>query len=72
MAQDGAALYWVSIIALGGLAGIVGQGIRIIVGLKKASDAAAARGQKFTETIEPARLLISLLVGALAGRGLRS
>jgi len=67
MAQDGAALYWVSIIALGGLAGIVGQGIRIIVGLKKASDAAAARGQKFTETIEPARLLISLLVGALAG-----
>jgi hypothetical protein len=67
MGQEGAALYWISILALGGLAGIVGQGIRTIVGLKKASDAAAIRRQKFTETIEPARLVISLLVAALAG-----
>jgi hypothetical protein len=54
---------------LGGLTGIVGQGIRIVVGLKKAADGAAARGQKFTETIEPARLVISSLAGALPRHG---
>lgn len=61
------ALYWVWIIALGALMGVVGQGLRIIVGLKKASDTAAALGRKFTEMIMPARLLISLLIGVLAG-----
>jgi hypothetical protein len=61
------ALPWILIIALGALMGVVGQGIRVTVGLKKASDRAAESGQKFTETIEPARLLVSLLIGALAG-----
>jgi hypothetical protein len=61
------ALYWICIIALGALMGVVGQAIRVIVGLKKMSDEAAALGRKLTEAIEPARLLISLLIGAVAG-----
>jgi hypothetical protein len=61
------ALSWICIIALGALTGVVGQGIRVIVGLKKASDQAAALDRKFTEMVEPARLLISLLIGMLAG-----
>jgi len=35
---------WVSLIALGALMGVVGQGIRVIVGLKKARDELAALG----------------------------
>jgi len=58
---------WVSTIVLGALMGLVGQGIRVIVGLKKVRDGAAALGHKFTETIEPRRLTISLLIGAVAG-----
>jgi hypothetical protein len=61
------ALTWILIIALGALMGVVGQGIRVTVGLKKASDRAAELGQKFTDAIDPARLLVSLLIGAVAG-----
>ena len=58
---------WIWIVALGALMGAVGQGIRVIVGLKKTGDEAAALGHKFSDRIEPARLSISLLIGAVAG-----
>jgi hypothetical protein len=47
--------------------GVVGRGVRVIVGLEKTSDKAAAGGDKLIDLIEPARLLISLLIGAVAG-----
>ncbi len=58
---------WIWIITLGALMGAVGQGVRVIVGLKKTSDEAATLGHKLADQIEPARLVISLLIGAVAG-----
>jgi hypothetical protein len=58
---------WVSIMALGALMGVFGQGIRVVVGLKRVGDEAAELGHKFIGAIEPARLTIGLLIGALAG-----
>jgi hypothetical protein len=58
---------WISIIALGALMGFLGQAIRVIVGLKKTKDQAAALQQAFTEMFEPSTLLISLLIGVVAG-----
>ncbi len=58
---------WVLTIVLGALMGVVGQGIRAIVGLRKERDGAAALGRKFIETFAPRRLLISLSIGAIAG-----
>jgi hypothetical protein len=58
---------WIWIVALGALMGAVGQGIRVIVGLKKTSDEAAAAGHKLSDKMDPARLSVSLLIGAVAG-----
>jgi hypothetical protein len=58
---------WVSLIVLGALMGVVGQGIRVIVGVKKARDEVAALGHQGAETIEPTRLMIGLMIGAVAG-----
>jgi hypothetical protein len=58
---------WIPIVALGALMGFLGQAIRVIVGLKKTRDQAAALEQKFTDMFEPATMLISLLIGAVAG-----
>ncbi len=52
-------------VLLGMVLGMIGQGIRIVVGLKKAHD---SRGNKdFKEIMEISRMLISLLIGAVAG-----
>jgi putative chitinase len=61
------AVDWIWIVVLGALMGAVGQGVRIVIGLKKMSDDAATNGHDFTDRIEPARLLISLLIGSIAG-----
>ncbi|HEU0155549.1 MAG TPA: hypothetical protein VFQ82_05720 [Stellaceae bacterium] len=58
---------WISIIALGAIAGVAGQCMRVVVGLKKAKDEAAGEGRRFTEKFEPSTLLLSLLIGAVAG-----
>jgi hypothetical protein len=58
---------WLIVILLGGLMGLIGQGIRVVVGLKKAKDAAASHGRAFADEFESSRLLISLLIGAIAG-----
>lgn len=57
---------WIQIIALGGLLGALGQGARVVVGLKKLSDATAATGGA-AEQIEPSRMVTSLLIGFIAG-----
>lgn len=63
---------WILLLVLGGLLGTLGQGIRVVVGLKKLHDtktgeeaagvAAAAR-----TVLEPSRLVLSLVIGFVAG-----
>ncbi|MFC0184207.1 hypothetical protein SAMN04515674_102261 [Pseudarcicella hirudinis] len=68
-------------IVAGGLLGILGQGIRVIVGLKKANDAAqstaqaqslagdktASSRQVFNDNFDTKRFVLSLFIGFVAG-----
>lgn len=58
---------WIVLIALGGLAGALGQLGRVIVGLKKLAEEAAATGKSYDELVEPARLTMSIAIGFTAG-----
>ena len=58
---------WLLLIALGGLAGTLGQVGRVIVGLKKLGEEAAAAGKACSDLVEPSRLLVSLVIGFTAG-----
>jgi hypothetical protein len=56
------------LIAIGAIAGAFGQGLRAIVGIKKASDEAAAQGTSLrAEGLDVGRLVFSLFIGAIAG-----
>lgn len=56
------------LVAIGIIAGAFGQGLRAIVGIKKASDEAAAGGVTLrTEGLDVSRLFFSLYIGAIAG-----
>jgi hypothetical protein len=61
------AMSWLIVIALGAAMGLLGQGIRVVVGLKKANDEAAAQKKTLSDVFQPSTLLISLLIGAIAG-----
>lgn len=52
-------------ILLGGLLGLLGQGIRMAIGLKKLSDANAQKQEQ--EDLNGGRLMISLFIGFVAG-----
>lgn len=52
-------------ILLGGLLGLLGQGIRMAIGLKKLSDANARSNVK--EELNGGRLMVSLFIGFVAG-----
>jgi hypothetical protein len=54
-------------ILCGGLLGMIGQGMRVVAGLKKSSDSAAAAGMTLAEVFDGRTLLISLLIGFVAG-----
>jgi hypothetical protein len=54
-------------IFFGGVLGAVGQGIRVIVGLKKVYDEALQKGIAFSDSFNGASLLFSLLIGFIAG-----
>ena len=58
---------WITLILLGGLLGAVGQGIRVVVGLKKLNDQALQEKKDFSALFSPSALFISLLVGFIAG-----
>lgn len=58
---------WLQIVALGGISGLFGQVIRVVAGLKKASEEAAAKNEDLTDVFNGERLLISLAIGAVAG-----
>lgn len=56
-----------TILAVAALLGVTGQGVRVIVGMKKLSDIASQQNTKVKDLIEPSSLLISLLIGLIAG-----
>lgn len=58
---------WIVQIILGGILGMIGQGFRIVAGMKKVSDSAAATGQSPSDLFALRKLLISLLTGFIGG-----
>ena len=61
------AMGWITLILLGGILGLVGQGIRVIVGIKKANDKAAEEKIAIKDVFDSQLLLYSLLSGFVAG-----
>ena len=55
------------LILLGGLLGAFGQGMRVVVGLKKMYDQANRQNAEFTAQFSSSKLMISLFIGFLAG-----
>lgn len=59
------------IILLGAILGMVGQGLRVIVGIKKLGDEAVSKGQEQKDLIKTQQLVLSLFIafaiGAIAG-----
>ena len=51
----------------GGFLGVVGQGIRIVVGLKKKYDESVRSGKKWEDIFDARQLWISLLIAFLIG-----
>ncbi len=58
---------WITYIALGGLLGVLGQGIRVIIGLKKLKDKATEESVSFAQLFETSTLVVSLFIGFIAG-----
>jgi hypothetical protein len=52
---------------LGGLLGITGQGLRIIVGLKKLYDKSSEERKPFSDLFSTNFLLLSIFIGFIAG-----
>jgi len=58
----------INVIVIGGLLGIIGQGARTAIGLKKLQDKVAATpGASFNAEFSPSQLLVSLFIGSVAG-----
>lgn len=56
------------LIAIGAIGGMFGQGLRVIVGIKKASDEASVDGKTLrAEGLDVSRMVLSLFIGAIAG-----
>lgn len=58
---------WVLTLILGGFLGMIGQGIRVVAGLKKVNDQASAEGKTFGSLFQSSTLGLSLLIGFIAG-----
>lgn len=59
---------WLQIVALGGVMGAIGQGVRTIVGFKKLSDAASGQASvTIPDLISADRLFVPLVIGFIAG-----
>jgi len=52
---------------LGGILGMTGQGARVIVGLKKVYEEAGKKRTSFAEEFSPSTLIVSLIIGFVAG-----
>jgi hypothetical protein len=58
---------WLQLLALGGVSGALGQGIRTVVGLKKVYDAASGAQASFSDLVAWDRFVISISIGFIAG-----
>jgi|GEM_PF-3036034 len=58
---------YIGLLVLGGLLGVMGQGVRTIVGLKKLGDQADTQQVGQTDVFLASRLLVSLFIGFVAG-----
>ena len=58
---------WFFTLLLGGMLGVIGQGIRVVIGLKKLNQEASLEGKPFSELFQGSALSISLLIGFVAG-----
>jgi hypothetical protein len=57
----------ITYILLGTLMGVVGQGARVVVGIKKEHDEAAVSKKAMRDWFDGRELLASLLIGGIAG-----
>lgn len=68
MAADGISIInWLQMMAFGGIAGSLGQMVRVVAGLKKMAEEADAKGETMSENMDNGRLIRSLMIGAVAG-----
>ncbi len=58
---------WLQLIGIGLISGSLGQAARTVVGLKKLNDKAEETDHTFSEFFSSQKLVISLLIGAVAG-----
>jgi len=58
---------YIGVLLLGGLLGIIGQGVRAVVGLKKMFDQAQSQDVGQYDLFLASRLCISLFIGFIAG-----
>ncbi|HUL58296.1 MAG TPA: hypothetical protein VLU43_03435 [Anaeromyxobacteraceae bacterium] len=58
---------WIMQFLVGGMFGALGQGLRVVVGLKKLNDSALLQKKPFGELFSAGTLVLSLLIGAIAG-----
>ena len=58
---------WLVLLTLGAFMGAAGQGARMMIGIKKMSDEAAATASSVRAMIVPSQLVTSLIIGAIAG-----
>ena len=58
---------WLQLMAFGGVAGISGQMIRVLAGLKKATEEAATKDETMSANMDNGRMIRSLMIGAVAG-----
>jgi hypothetical protein len=54
-------------VVLGAILGMVGQSARVVIGLKKVLDQANSQGRTFSEEFSANVLVVSLIIGAVAG-----
>jgi putative chitinase len=52
---------------LAALLGALGQGTRFVAGIRKQADKAAADQKSFADVFNPKELIVSLVIGAVAG-----
>lgn len=58
---------WIMQFLVGGMFGALGQGLRVVVGLKKLNDTALQQRRPFGEVFNPSTLVVSLVIGFIAG-----
>lgn len=58
---------WILNLLLGGILGMLGQGLRVVAGLKKMNDQGAREGRTFSSMFQTSEMVSSLMIGFIAG-----